>query len=702
MNIGHSSPGVYEKLIDNSTVASDSPLPGISLLQYGFSKRGEDNVIVNVESVPSILSKFGTPDPLGFKDLGYNTTLNWVKGGLTAQYCRLTAADAANASVYVVLNALTPDTSVGATLYKAGDAYALDSIVYKYELTGELTVYTVTEAITKNEEGYFNESDKFSEIYEWTNGSYAAGKKVWTYSTLSDKRLIDVFEATGNTEDTSNAGQDPIVVITGDAVNEPSLEANSVGLIEWTLIDSIAGFDNITDLRFVTDTTQIVDGTDFKLGRFEAIGAGADYNGIFMRFSFDEATTYQNSGVPTYSYAVYDYNELGEEYVMDGESGSFTFARNFDSSGDSTWVQDVLKKYSKIVRYKDLSDSISSLDKLSLTTPAIDNTIYSTETSDIYNLFLKAEISTNTLSGKALLSGGNDGSLFDANGVIDSDVKNQLIIDFYTGLIDENILNNGAVPASFTFDFQTNKNVRNTINEFTKYSRTDIFVYHGGNDNVNAEADLIFRKQEFMVDNMRSSLMTQFGEYTDPYSGQVIRVPVFFTKVTDFANDIDTNGLGANVFGGYNGLGQVTTIDSDTWNYKCSKPYQDKFYLASINPPVHESDGIYYLATRSLQKRNSKLSMNHVVQITQRIQRETAILGRPYIDKFITTKLISDLTADYNEYFTNKWVPLDAIESVNVNVSVTDYDVKHNQLVVYFTIKFNNILEKLILTTVVE
>ena len=62
---------------------------------------------------------------------------------------------------------------------------------------------------------------------------------------------------------------------------------------------------------------------------------------------------------------------------------------------------------------------------------------------------------------------------------------------------------------------------------------------------------------------------------------------------------------------------------------------------------LKETDGIYYLSTRTLQKYNSSLSNESVVQTVQQIQRETEIMGKRFLIKLITDSLITDIESDY-------------------------------------------------------
>ena len=125
-------------------------------------------------------------------------------------------------------------------------------------------------------------------------------------------------------------------------------------------------------------------------------------------------------------------------------------------------------------------------------------------------------------------------------------------------------------------------------------------------------------------------------------------------------------------------------------------------YLKQINHPVKDPDGMYYLSSRTLQRKSSKLSMEFAVQADQRIMTDTLLIGRRFINKFITDEVLTDIKNSYREYFDNNWLTSPAISSVEVVVEASPYDKKNNTARAYFIITFNNVLEKLILVRTIK
>jgi len=88
--------------------------------------------------------------------------------------------------------------------------------------------------------------------------------------------------------------------------------------------------------------------------------------------------------------------------------------------------------------------------------------------------------------------------------------------------------------------------------------------------------------------------------------------------------------------------------------------------------------------------------------IEAKMQVANAIIGRPFIGKFISEDLLTKVKAAYQEYYLNNWASSAAIEDIRVDVIANEYDKMNNQARVYITVTFRHILEKLIVTSIVK
>ena len=667
------SPGIYKELIDMSGFSLQSDDNQIYSLQYIFSDRGIDNKVVTKNDYPELQKAYGTPNAAKYDDLGYNAAAKWAKGGLPAKVCRLTMPDAKKASAYLFIETVLGSATADRILYEKTKGYAAGDVVSLARFDSIGKFYFAEAPIAEYEENYFNQSGKWQQIFEYLPGA--------------EYFLDDLMYLRDNDSKTI------IMKANVDTTEDPTLAPATA--TDWDIINTVLDFDQI--VKVTTKTTDTIVGNEVLFGKFEAVGTGSDYNGIYINCSLDAIGTQNAEGFPTYSWEVVDYSDEGVEARIYDEYGVITFAQYQDNVGDSLYVADIFGRYSKNVNFVPIKPSDADVSTLFT---ELKGRIVSLNETNFEKIF-EAEVLSNLTAEKIIIAGGTDGSLFDTNGLINNDAKENLIKEFYMGITDESVLDYGSTAASFTFDMQQSVSVSIVANDFTKKLRDDIFIYHSGADNINEEADLYYIKRLFQVDNRCSSIRTQWVDVVDEFSGKILRVPMFLDKIKDLAASIKENGV-ARVHGGYNDEGQVKNFIPDSFNYKPSLQYRDRMYLARINPPVFEADGCYYLATRTLQKNNSKLSMEFVVQTDQRIMIETEVIARPFVDRFINDDFLGEVKSAFVDYFINRWGKEEAITSASVEVTSNDFDRKYNTVVVEMTITFANIAEKLILRRIIK
>ena len=665
------SPGVYNILVDESQYMPASPLPSFTAIAYIFSDRGEDNKIKLKTGHDEAYNEYGKPLAKKFKDISYNGILRWLRGGLGAYVCRLTADDAEKARInmFLSVNPSFNEADYSNTVfYELGKSYNAGDVVYRRDLTSEYEFYVATANIEQFEETTFNETSKWQQVFEWIEGqNYSIGDYVYLENDAGE--YIGVYKAL-----TDNSAKP------------------EEGSTDWDQVVRKAYFSTLFKIRF--DKNDTPNAGEVRLATFEAKGSGESYNGMFLTLSFNRNATYDNDGVPTYDFAIHDFDENGEEFVVPNETGNFTFVKYTDAYNQSTFIEDIFKSYSNLFNFDNNAGNITDAEKSTIMDVAVGRIINPSESDNVWNVF-KEPLPADVVSSKLTIDGGNSGSLF-VNGVMQASVRDQLIKDFHLGLIDDSILNKTAVPATVIFDLQQNVDVSLVINDFTKSIRDDVFVYHTGKDTPNPQADIEYRYKELNVSNRNSSLRLGYCDTACEYTGDILRVPMFFNKIMDLALMFKNDGI-VNVFGGYNERGAIPYIKANTENYKASKQYLDRAYLAQINMPDPQIDGLYYVSTRTLLKKSSKLSLEHVNIIQNRFMLEAEILGRPYINRFITPSLLAEIQSAYSEWAKNKWVITEGIEYIKVRASSNDFMKKNNQVLVEFEISFANIVEKLVL-----
>ena len=676
------SPGVYNELVDDSNFTPTPAIGGFASIQYIFSDKGEDNKIVRVNSQLEAINTFGQPNPVKYNDLGYGSALNWLAGGLSSYVCRLTAPDSVKAVIDVTIKSIavpTKPTDARIKFYEAGKAFTAGDILI--DTDGGINFHLVTADIALYEEKRKHDADKTQEIYEV--------KRATAYDQLTD--VITANVSIGDVVfEYETADEDSFIISSVDDV---------IGVKTYVVIDTFDAPSKFLSAASLENGVAPVSPA-ISIGAFKASGSGASYNGMYINLSADETKTSENGGTETLQFDLFEYNDNGDAVQLSDETGSGTFAAEKNLYGRSVTMTDAVARFAKSVIYEDKSALAIQAD-IDTLLGLVDGVYVKTGETDVLQL-MRLGI-TRELTGKRLiLSGGDDGSLV-VNNAVDTVVKDGLILDFFIGTIDEAILTRDNCPGSFIFDMQQNPTLSTAMAEFCKVTRPDVFAYHAGQDDVNPEETLDYSKKIFNISSRNSSLRTGYCNQIDPFTGSNLRVPIFYTsKIRDLATSINFNGIDF-IHAGFDGEGLISGFDADSVNYSPSKPYQDLLYTNKVNPAIKDGSGEYfYLSTRTRQKKDSKLSNEVIVQINQVMAIENEILGRRFIDKFITNDLLKEIKNTYFEHYLNKWQPSPAIKTFTVDVMATEYDRQNNTAKVFVTVTFNNILEKLVITHIVK
>lgn len=610
-------------------------------------------------------------------------------------------------SGYNVNSIVTDSTSK--KLYKANkkiDPKAFD--IADWNLIGEIVAYNNYRPLL---------IDPFVGIY---GGTAVTGKTVYYdnlfYTALQDIASETSFNKDGNTwskvlkykaYETYTIGElvtntnSTILYKCKTAITKP--EAFSAS--KWTVIgnkvtggnvlnvfnDTLTEFDYTT--KDIIGTKTVPKSGDLPFLTLYPTGRGLDYNKLTIKF--EENLSFKDTfDFKIYDLTIFDVSSTGSDIVLESNISFSLKPSAVDLSGASMFLPDVLNDYASIIR-ADVNFSQIITDKL------ISYLSGKTGINITFDTLFNYDILGDIIDTDIKFEGGSNGSLLDTtfNRLV-PEIASSLINEFYLGSIDPKILNPKEVDASFVFDIALPLNNKYDISDFTKYTRNDVFAYLTDSYSRNEEALLDFRLDDFNVDNRFASLRAGSGVAFDDYSGQYISVPYLYQIIQSIS--YNTRELGVHIpNAGYDSRGIVTGIKAETHAFSPTKLYEDKFYLNQINHPVKEIDGIFYLSTRTLQKYNSSLSNESIVQTVQEIQRDTERMGKLYMIKLITESLLTDIDSDYKNYFS-KWITNGALETANVYVISNRIDRKNNRVRVFFELTFSGILEKLILNTIVK
>ncbi len=105
---------------------------------------------------------------------------------------------------------------------------------------------------------------------------------------------------------------------------------------------------------------------------------------------------------------------------------------------------------------------------------SVSGTLADGKTVDDIEYLLTTDIIGDTYSDLNNLSNGSEGSLFDSTtGRLDNNIASDLLVKFFSGLIDENVLNFKKVSAKVIIDANYGNSVKLAMSNFTENLRTD-------------------------------------------------------------------------------------------------------------------------------------------------------------------------------------------------------------------------------------
>lgn len=660
---GHASPGVYSKITDKSGYMPTNLIAGFFAIAPIFSTRGEDNKIKFKTSDLDAIAEYSEPvfSKYGFP---YTIAMRWLEGGSQAQMCRLLPASAkfANIALSITEKATQAYDATFSGLIKADISYPANQYgVYKNEFYKNTNVGAVIG---------FNTTD-------WT--------KITTKFASTSSYSIDDVVINGTKLYVATA---PSPANTGWVVGSWKFLGEIHALSDVVTVgvtgnDSFASIDNI-DAFLATEANK-------TFAVLRAVGRGSSYNSLSASIELDTSLA-ETYNFKVYNLQLFDIDSNGFKVTTENVY-KISFDKDaVDLSGESMFFADVINKYSNLVRVdyniEILEDALVTIAKEKVDLEA-----------SIFDIFEMDFLGT-TLNSDVKFTQGSEGTLIGANGRIDPAVRDDLLIDFYTGLIDARVLNFKDVPAKIVFDSNYSNPVKNILSAFTDTLRTDVFALMSSGFQANETQELTFRSENLTIDNRAASLFANNYEVYDRFSGKYIKVPSIYDVVYNYSKSFNQNGVHIAV-AGFNPRGLITGIKPYSLAYNPPLAYTDQFYLKQINPVVKDPSGTYIMGMLTTQKKASALQNAPIVNMLQVMDVELATFCQQYLFEQLTTEVMDDLRNKINDYFV-KWFNNRGIESVNVNVYASALDKKNKQIKIDIEIVPTSFIEKILLNFIVK
>lgn len=289
---------------------------------------------------------------------------------------------------------------------------------------------------------------------------------------------------------------------------------------------------------------------------------------------------------------------------------------------------------------------------------------------------------------------GSDGDLSYSLPSKDRQVTmNNLLIKGYKGIIDTSITDKNIIPARFILDANQPIEVKNAMNTLTSEIRDDIFFYADLGYTVSPEEALNIRNNSFNISNNKCAIYAQDAVIYDEFNGRDIKVTSSYFLAHKIPACAREFGLHYPIAGNKRGL--IDGFKNLSWIP--NEVYKELLYNRKINYIESDDRRTRFGSQLTSEAKNSPLSnINNVITVID-IKNDTELMAEDYQFEFNEQDTINVFQNELNDYLS-KYVSSKAVETVEATVYASDYDKLQKILRVTLTIKFHDIIERIVIS----
>lgn len=292
------------------------------------------------------------------------------------------------------------------------------------------------------------------------------------------------------------------------------------------------------------------------------------------------------------------------------------------------------------------------------------------------------------------LVNGSDGDLeiSTPSPIRDTAIKN-LLIKAYRGSIDNDITNKKLVPFQHVLDANYPIEVKQSIITLTKDIRKDIFAWIDTGFTASPQDAINWRQSQFNVNTQFAGIFTQDFLVFDEYGGKNIKVTMTYFLASKIPNIAKQYGLHYTLAGPRRGNISGFKAISFTPN----EVYKEELYTRQINYVESDPKRTIIGSQLTADNKNTPLSnINNVLTILD-MRRNLERLSEDYQFEFEDSETINTLQYELNN-FLSKYVSNRSCEEVKATVYASDYDKSQKILRIRVSIKFNNVIERIVIS----
>jgi hypothetical protein len=288
---------------------------------------------------------------------------------------------------------------------------------------------------------------------------------------------------------------------------------------------------------------------------------------------------------------------------------------------------------------------------------------------------------------------GSDGDLDETNILLKNTVEQQLLVQGYKGLIDSNITNRKITPFRFILDANYSTDVKNAIVTLVRDIRKDIFYYADSGLLSNPEDAVNWRSSTFNVSTQFLGIYTQDFIVYDEHNGKDIKVTPTYFLASKIPNNASQYGLQYPIAGNRRG-----TIDGHkAISYVPNETYKELFYTRQLNYVESDPKRTRFGSQLTADMKRTPLSDINNVLTALDIKVNVEDLAEDYQFEFEDDETIRTFQYNLNDYL-QRYITNRSCDEISATVYASEYDKQQHILRVAITVKFKNVIERIVIT----
>ena len=638
------SPGVFTKIIDLSQFVQ--AVPSTIGFMAAITEKGEDNTLKFIGSRADFISEFGEPNISTYgKNYGQGPycAYNYLGESGSLYFMRVLSDNAAYANIRI-------DATLGATDTTAGMQITyIEGINTTTEFGTNLQVSGTTYPIC-----FLRPIGRG----QWYNKLGVRLTEV-ANPTLWDTYVLDIYERQSDGAD---------VIIESFEVSFDPLSRDSAGESLW-IKDVLALYSSVLRAEmFVSEAT-------------ETYSAG--YNANIRVYDKEIGTT-----TPVLTAGSASITDVKQDF-SDWESAAGPAAYVIiakDAKGNEIWGWLGAASGTDDETIAVYSDRMLTSQMWNGATASFD------PTSEVEYRIKKsygAVTQAFTSSEPVPLRKGSEGDLLQADGSLDTAEATTLLNQAYSGLIDDEVLDNENIYFSMVFDCGYPSDVKSAISTLCQTRRDCVGILDNG-DNATVTLALASRNNTNTFNNYYVALYESYNKVFDSFTGQ----DVWFSPVYHMSYILPRNDAVAELWfaaAGFN-RASIDTIKELRYNPKLGE--RDQLYLKQLNPIVKFNPGYVVWGQLTSQAKASALQDLNIVRLVLYIKRAFEDFCKFFIfeqNDEITWSLVASQLVDFLEVIRKKR----GLYNYSVDVGATDYERKTKKFHVNVTLEPTRVVEQI-------